>query len=41
VAGKTPILKELRDQDELRSLVLSYTNLTPVGVKMVAAVKRG
>lgn len=41
MAGKTPIVKELRDQDELRSLVLSYSNLTPVGVKMVAAAKHG
>lgn len=33
------IVKELRDQDELRSLILSYGNLSPTGQKMVAAAK--
>lgn len=35
------IVKALRDQQEIRSLVLSYSNLTPVGQKMVQAAKRG
>lgn len=33
------IVKELRDQDEVRSLILSYGNLSPTGQKMVAAAK--